>query len=122
MKIVVPLDGSNAGFKVVHHAIELAKLFDDEVVLLNIQPSLKELGLPTIKKGGMMLQGEHVKYSAKVRIGIPAMEIIAESNDPEIRYIAMAIGKGKQEAIGSVSKQVLYLAKCPVLLIPEHAQ
>ncbi|WP_301107955.1 universal stress protein [Sporosarcina sp.] len=122
MKIVVPLDGSNAGFKVVHHAIELAKLFDDEVVLLNIQPSLKELGLPTIKKGGMMLQGEYEKYSAKVRIGIPAMEIIAESNDPEIRYIAMAIGKGKQEAIGSVSKQVLHLAKCPVILIPEHAE
>ncbi|WP_162805747.1 universal stress protein [Sporosarcina sp. PTS2304] len=122
MKIIVPLDGSNAGFKVIHHAIELAKLFNDEIVLLNIQPSLQELGLPTIKKGGFMLQGQDVKYSAKVRIGIPAMEIIAESNDKEIRYITMAIGKGKAEAIGSVSKHVVQLAKCPVLLIPEHAQ
>ncbi|WP_153730843.1 universal stress protein [Sporosarcina obsidiansis] len=122
MKIVVPLDGSNAGFKVIHHAIELASLYGDEVVLLNIQPSLQELGLPTIKKGGHMLQGEGVKYSAKVRIGIPAMEIIAESNDKETRFIAMAVGKGKEEAIGSVSKQVLLLAKCPVLLIPEHAE
>ncbi|ARK20755.1 universal stress protein [Sporosarcina sp. P26b] len=122
MKIVVPLDGSNAGFKVVHHAIELAKLYDDEVVLLNIQPTLQELGLATIKKGGYMLHGQDVIYSAKVRTGIPAMEIIAESNDKEVRYIAMAIGKGKAEAIGSVSKQVLQLAKCPVLLIPEHAE
>lgn len=121
MKIVVPLDGSNAGYKVVHHAIDLAKLYEDEIVLLNIQPSLKELGLPAIKKGGHMLQDQEVKYSAKVRTGIPAMEIIAESNDEETRLIAMAVGKGDQEAIGSVSKQVLHLAKCPVLLIPEHS-
>lgn len=121
MKIVVPLDGSNAGFKVMHHAIDFAKLYGDEIVILNIQQSLQELGLPTIKKGGEMLQGQDIRYSAKVRTGIPAMEIIAESNDKEIRFIAMAIGKGKAEAIGSVSKQVLQLAKCPVLLIPEHA-
>ena len=116
------MDGSNAGFKVVHYAIELAKLYDDEVLLLNIQTSLQELGLPTIKKGGYMLQGQDVKYSAKVRIGIPAMEIIAESNDQEIRFITMGIGKGKADAIGSVSEQVVQLAKCPVLLIPEYAE
>lgn len=121
MKIIVPLDGSNAGFKVVHHAIDLAKLFNDEIVLLNIQPSLQELGIPTIKKGGHMLQGQDVKYSAKVRVGIPAMEIVTESNDKDVRYIAMAIGKGKAEDIGSVSKHVLHLSKCPVLLIPEHS-
>lgn len=122
MKIVVPLDGSNAGFKVIHHAIDLAKLSGDEIVLLNIQPSLQELGLPTIKKGGYMLQDSGVRFSAKVRTGIPAMEIIAESNDKETRLIAMAVGKGREEAIGSVSKHVLHLAKCPVLLIPEHAE
>lgn len=60
-------------------------------MLVNVQPSLQELGLPTIKKGSNMLQGQVVKYFAKVRIGKLSMENIAESNDKEVRYIALAV-------------------------------
>ncbi|WP_158232406.1 MULTISPECIES: hypothetical protein [unclassified Sporosarcina] len=45
-----------------------------------------------------------MKYFAKVRIGKPSMEIIAELNDKEVRYIALAVGNGKAVAIGSISK------------------
>lgn len=67
------------------------------------------------------LKESGVSFSAKIRVGIPAMEIMTESHNANVRYVVMAIGKGKEEAIGSVSKHVLKLATCPVLLIPEHA-
>lgn len=119
--IIVPIDGSVASLKVIPYAVELAKLYKDEVQLLNIQPSLKELGFPTIKKFGELLKDSGVPYSAKIRVGIAAMEIVTESRNDNTRYVVMAIGKGREEAIGSVSKHVLKLATCPVLLIPEHA-
>lgn len=119
--IIVPIDGSEASLKVIPYSVELAKLYEDEVQLLNIQPSLKELGLPTIKKVGELLKDSGVSFSAKIRVGIAAMEIVTESRNDNVRYVVMAIGKGREEAIGSVSKHVLKLANCPVLLIPEHA-
>lgn len=119
--IVVPIDGSESSLKVIPYAVELAKLYNDEIELLNIQPTLKELGLATIKKAGELLQDTGASYTAKIRVGIPAMEIMSESHNSNVRYVVMAIGKGREEAIGSVSKHVLKLATCPVLLIPEHA-
>ncbi|PIC89757.1 hypothetical protein CSV71_07345 [Sporosarcina sp. P21c] len=71
---------------------------------MNVQQTLQEVGLRTIKKSNNMLQGKAVKYFAKVRIGKPSMEIIAELNDNEVRYIALAVGNGKAVAIGSISK------------------
>lgn len=121
MKMIVPLDGSNAGFKVIRHAVELAKLYGDELVLLNIQASLQQLGLQTIKRGGQLLQDQGVPFSAKIRVGIPAIEIVAESHASDVRLIVMAVGKGREEAIGSISEHVVKLAKCPVVLIPEMA-
>lgn len=120
--IIVPIDGSDAALRVIPYAIELAKLYGDEIQLLNIQPTLKELGYPTIKKAGEVLANAQVPYSAKIRIGIAAMEIVAESRSPQVRYVVMAIGKGREEAIGSVSKHVLKLATCPVVLVPEQAE
>lgn len=119
--IIVPIDGTEAALKVLPYAIELAKLYGDEIQLLNIQQSLKELGLAAIKKAGSVLQDSGVPFSAKIRVGIAAMEIVTEANNSNIRYVVMAIGKGREEAIGSVSKHVLKLATCPVVLVPEHA-
>jgi len=119
--IIVPIDGTEASLKVIPYAIELAKLYGDEIQLLNIQQSLKELGLPTIKRVGELLKNRGVSFSAKIRVGIAAMEIVTESRNSDVRYVVMAIGKGREEAIGSVSKHVLKLATCPVVLIPEQA-
>lgn len=120
--IIVPIDGSEAALKVIPYAIELAELYGGEIQLLHIQPALKELGYPHIKKAGEILQSSKAPFSAKIRIGIAAMEIVAESRNAHVRYVVMTIGKGREEAIGSVSKHVLKLATCPVVLIPEYAE
>jgi len=115
------IDGTKTSLKVIPYAIELAKLYGDEIQLLNIQQSLKELGLPIIKRVGELLKDCGVSFSVKIRFGIAAMEIDTESSNTDVRYVLMSIGKGKEEAIGSLNKHVLKLATCPVLLIPEHA-
>lgn len=121
MKIIVPIDGSNQSYEIVPFAVELAKRYGDEIIFLNIQQNLQELGLPAVKKAAELVKDEGVAYSAKVRTGIAAMEIVAESSNANIRYIVMAKGKGGEEAIGSVSAHVLKLATCPVVFVPKCA-
>lgn len=116
--ILVPVDGSKASMLALDEAIKLSQAYGDEVRLLNIQPSLKELGFATIQEGVAVVEKQSTPYSTKIRIGIPAIEIISEANDPEVRYVVMAIGKGKREDIGSVSRRVLELTRCPVVLVP----
>lgn len=50
MKIIVPIDGSNQSYEIVPFAVELAKRYGDEIIFLNIQQNLQELGLPAVKK------------------------------------------------------------------------
>ncbi|OZI12954.1 hypothetical protein CEW92_03895 [Bacillaceae bacterium SAS-127] len=120
--IIVPIDGSEAALKVIPYATELAKAYGDDLLLLNIQSTLKELGMPAISKASSMINHSEYAVSTKIRVGIPAMEIVTEARDPNVRCVVMAVGKGRQEKIGSVSKQVLELATCPVMLVPEHAE
>ncbi|WP_338754721.1 universal stress protein [Bacillus sp. FJAT-52991] len=119
--IIVAVDGSDAALKVIPYAAELAKAYGDDLLLLNIQSTLKELGMPVIAKAKSIMNESEPSISTKIRVGIPAMEIVTEAKDPDVRCVVMAIGKGRQEEIGSVSKQVLELATCPVMLVPEHA-
>lgn len=121
MKIIVPIDGTNQSYELVLFAVELAKRYGDEIIFLNIQQNLQELGLPAVKKAAELVKDEGVAYSAKVRTGIAAMEIVAESSNANIRYIVMAKGKGDEEAIGSVSAHVLKLATCPIVFVPKCA-
>ncbi|WP_203362025.1 universal stress protein [Bacillus sp. REN10] len=118
--IIVPVDGSDAALRVIPYAVELAKVYGDNLLLLNIQSTLKELGMSAITKARSMISESERPISTKIRVGIPTMEIVTEAKDPNVRCVVMAIGKGRQEEIGSVSKQVLELATCPVMLVPEH--
>ncbi|WP_157843236.1 universal stress protein [Bacillus sp. FJAT-42315] len=120
--IIVPVDGSDAALKVIPYATELAQAYGDDLLLLNIQATLKELGMPAITKASSMIDHSEYTVATKIRVGIPAIEIVTEAHDPNVRCVVMAIGKGHQEEIGSVSKQVLELATCPVMLVPEHAE
>lgn len=122
MKIVVPIDGSKESFKVIEFAIQVATTYGDEILLLNIQQTIEELGIPTIKKAAELLDGRGIAYSAKIRVGIPAMEIVNEAAEANVRYVIMEKGKGEEEAIGSVSAHVLKLATCPIIFIPKRAQ
>ena len=116
--ILVPVDGSTNSFKALTEAISLAKQLGDEIRILNIQQTLKELGMATIKEAEQIIAKENVSHSTKIRTGIAAIEIISEANDPSIRYIVMAVGKGKKEDIGSVSRRVVEISTCPVILVP----
>lgn len=120
-QIVVPIDGTNKSYAIIPYALELARTYGDEVMFLNVQPSLQELGYPAIKKAGSLVVDEGVPFRAKVRIGIPAMEIVAESASPDVRFIVLAKGRGSEEAIGSVTEHVLKLATCPVVFVPPAA-
>ncbi len=120
-KVVVPIDGSEESYKIIPYAQKVATLSGDRLMFLNIQPSLKELGYPAIQKTATYMQDSSVTYEAKIRVGIPAMEIIAESSNPDVRCIVMAKGRGTEEAIGSVSEHVLKLATCPIVFVPRRA-
>lgn len=120
-KIVVPIDGSEDSYKIIPYAIQVAALSNDHILFLNIQQSLKELGYEAIRKAAQYMQETSVPYEAKIRVGIPAMEIIAESSNPDVRCIVMAKGRGKEEAIGSVSEHVLKLSTCPIVFVPRRA-
>lgn len=120
-QIVVPIDGTNKSYAIIPYALELARTYGDEVMFLNVQPSLQELGYPAIKKAGSLVVDEGVPFRAKVRIGIPAMEIVAESTSPDVRFIVLAKGRGSEEAIGSVTEHVLKLATSPVVFVPPAA-
>lgn len=120
-KIIVSLDGSASSAQIIPIAVSIAKQYGDQILFLNIQSSLRELGYPTVRKAIEQIEDEGVPYEAKIRVGIPAMEIVAETSNEDVRCLVMAKGRGDEEAIGSVSAHVLKLAKSPVLLVPPLA-
>ncbi|HHY73216.1 MAG TPA: universal stress protein [Bacillus bacterium] len=120
-KIIVPVDGSQIADKALEFAISMAKAYGDEIRLLNIQPNLQILGEGIIKDAAATLEREQISYTSTIRVGTPAMEIITEAKDKDVRCIVMGT-KGSGNAVsgklGSVSQATLSMAPCPILFIP----
>lgn len=142
-RILVPTDMSEHSNKAIHEALDIAKQYSSEVILLHViknpaqqctvdyciseglmdqlnreltEAARKNIADQLAKVGG----GDGLKITTDVRTGIPYDEIINESADKNIDLIVIsplgATGIAKY-IMGSVTRHVLLGAKCPVLLL-----
>lgn len=137
--LVVPIDGSPSSMKALAFAIDNSKLYQDKIILLNVQAKyeglhidrsidqteikkLQELkGLEVMEEAINILNGNNIPFEVKIRIGIATIEITSEAKEQEARMIILGSrGNGPvvSAVLGSVTYGVLHLATCPVTIVP----
>jgi nucleotide-binding universal stress UspA family protein len=146
-KILVPHDGTEMSDKALEKAVELAKAFNAQLVLLSvieqipIPPSIMLGSDPVlIKKArrtvmreleqgwnklveikGHELEKDKVSMTSDCLVGRAADQILryTKSNKPDMIVMASARLKGlsKIKALGSVTRKVSEMADCPVLIV-----
>ena len=135
-KILVPLDGSENSLQALEKAIQIAKRFDGEIVLLHmysitvfkLTPSQINSYVLELRKAGekILAEGKKMAYAAGVTVetrlkeghiveGI--VEISREGNFDLIVMGARGLSKLKELFLGSVSHGVTLHAPCPVLIV-----
>jgi len=127
--ILVPFDGSANAEEALRVAIDMAKAFNEKIVLLNIQPSFEtphtkkffnleqfhefrlQTSAETIQPAENILKQAGVKYTTKMRVGDPREKICLEARadseegavckDRGVRLIVMG-SRGLNPLIGTV--------------------
>lgn len=142
LSILVAYDGSNNAERALEYAISMAKAYESKLILLNVQPSLEDyntpeflssdevklhqqkLGNEILEKAGTHLKAAEVPYKTIIRTGNPKYEICSLAKERSVQSIVMG-SRGMDPVIGkilgSVSYGVLYLAPCPVVVVPGSA-
>lgn len=133
--IVVPFDGSANAIEAVRAAIDLAKAFGENIILLNVQPSFKtvhtkmffsnaqiqeyqnDLYQEVIKSAVVILKEAGVEFTTKLRVGDAKAQIILEASGSSVdaeacsedgaRFIVMG-SRGMNAVLGSVLGSVSY--------------
>ena len=133
--ILVPFDGSENATEALHLAINMAKLMQEKVIVLNIQPSFhsvhtklffsqnvireyqEQLFREIVEPVEEILRNAGVEYELKLRIGDAKDQICLEAtgNNPEqdgcaitgVRMIVMG-SRGMNPVIGGVLGSVSY--------------
>ncbi|WP_134703596.1 universal stress protein [Ammoniphilus sp. YIM 78166] len=141
MYILVPVDGSNHALKALEYAISMARVFQDEIILLNVQPTFEtmntrrffskeeiasyrnEIAEEAMEEAVGVVEESGINYIKTIRAGVPKLEICNEVKERTgmVRAIVMGSrGKGPivGTVIGSVSYGVLHEAPCPVTVVP----
>ena len=95
--ILVPFDGSGHAMEALRAAIDLAKLYGEKIILLNVQPSYKTLHTKmffsqkeiddfrnqvaeeAMRPGEEMLKNSNVEFTIKVRTGDAREQICKEA-------------------------------------------
>lgn len=146
-KILVPHDGTDMSDKALKKAIELAKAFNAQLVLLNvieqvpIPPSIMLGSDPVLIKRarrsvireleqgwnklveikGHQLEKDKVSITSDCLVGTAADQILRYAKTTKIDMIVMASarlrGLSKIKALGSVTRKVSEMADCPVLIV-----
>ena len=136
--IVVPIDGSEHSLRALQFAVQTANFNGDQIILLNVQPRFEEswglmttdddiqeehnrIGEEQLKKAKEYLDDLNIPYTAKVRLGLPTIEICAEAKETNARCIVMGsrgMGPDVSKALGSVGYGVIHLTPCPLTLVP----
>lgn len=141
--ILVPTDFSPAATNALNYAVELAKVFDAEIILVNAYPIpiVTETGLPlnsvplmrdsayesleTLKKDLIL---KHNNYGLNIRcyaeMGIPYDVIEQAVHEYKPEMIVMGIvgeaGILKEKIIGTTATKVARQLKIPTFIIPEN--
>jgi len=146
-KILVPHDGTEMSDKALEKAVELAKAFNAQLVLLNvieqipIPPSIMLGSDPVLIKRarrsvmreleqgwnklaeikGHELEKDKVSITSDCLVGTAADQILSYARPNKIDMIVMASarlkGLSKIKALGSVTRKVSEMADCPVLIV-----
>ena len=139
MRILLPVDGSEHSERVARHAMLLAKNSTTcEILLLNVQapidaPELRghmpqrEIEAMQETRGGdalassrALLDGAGVAYEPQVAIGPVAETIARIADERQCDAIVMgshSAGKLVSALMGSVARDVIHLAPCPVTVV-----
>jgi nucleotide-binding universal stress UspA family protein len=121
MSILATVDGESGSDPVVQHGADLADAFDEELVVLNVQPETASVeDAEAVARDAIDgTLGEDADAVAAGALGDPAPRIISEAEDRDARYVVLGpreqtpIGKA---LMGSVSQLVLLNADRPVVI------
>ena len=141
LKILVPVDGSEASLRAVDYVVNKTQRYKDglDVHLINVQPPLpyggqvsslvghhtieeyhKEEGLKALEPARQKLDAAGVKYHYHIAVGEPAEVIAQYAKEHGIEQIVMGTrGRGAVSGmlLGSVATKVLALSEVPVVLV-----
>jgi universal stress protein A len=141
-KILCPTDFSEPSHKGIEAAVEMAKTFQAELILITVITPVPPAGAPGMPTGFMAEEyykemqehsgkaleeikmeksREAVKMKSVVALGNAADEILKRAESEKVDLIVTATHgwTGWRRLIfGSVAEKIVRLAKCPVLTIP----
>ena len=140
LKILVPIDGSDASQRALDHLIGTPQYKDGaEIHLINVQPPLpygsrassvighanieeyhREEGMKALQAALQRLDGAGVKYQYHIVVGDPAKAIVQYAKEHAIDQVVMGThGRGAVASVlmGSVAKEVLTCTHVPVMLV-----
>jgi nucleotide-binding universal stress UspA family protein len=140
-KILVGLDGSDYSLNALEFAIDLAKKYQSQLVLVHvvmrqiyaINPPeagvlagtaiVRELeadGKAILAKGEETAKSQGVLVETRLRQGVPAEELLRAAVDEKVDLIVLGsrgLSQVKAFFLGSVSDKVSHHAKCPTLIV-----
>lgn len=139
MKILLPVDGSEHSDRVTRHVIQLAKSCAEyEIVLLNVQEPIdapevrghmpaREIDAMQETRGGdamasarALLDAASVAYMPEIALGPVAESIARIARERQCEAIVMGshgAGALVSALMGSVAREVIHLAPCPVTVV-----
>ena len=135
-RIMVPLDGSDAGEIVLPYAEEFATRLGSEIILVNVSEStfvaIAQLSRPYLTHVAERLasniserRGEaHAKILTQMLVGKPVDEILHHATEAHVDLIVMAsrLSGGGPWPLGTVAAKVLRATDIPVLLVRTPAR
>ncbi len=141
-KILVPLDGSEYADKALKYAIDVAKKFSSELLLvhivqtttafitgpevlgpsliLDLRKQLEENGRHILSLGEEIAKKADVKVSTRLDYGNPPDKILNITKEENIDLIILGnrgLGAAARFFLGSVSDKISQQSTCPVLII-----
>ncbi len=142
-RLLVPVDGSEAGERAAAVAGELARRFDSRITLLHVQHipesiltasslaglvTLPEIAAEAMEEGAReilraareVLHLPDDRVTERILLGHPAETIARLSEEGECDLIVMGrrgLSGIRGFLLGSVSDSVVHHAKCPVLIV-----
>ncbi len=138
---MVGLDGSDYSLKGLEFAIDIAKKYESQLILVHvvmrqiyaINPpeagilastaivrELEAEGKAILAKGEETVKAQSLPVEARLRHGVPAEELLHAAADEKVDLIVLGsrgLSQVRAFFLGSVSDRVSHHAKCPTLIV-----
>lgn len=126
-KILVPVDGSEHSKRALQEAINLAKMTDGTITLLNVQtnPSAATASNGRVEQNKPLSEAQKIVQDAGIAVNTVLLQgnvvdqIVKTAKDTGSELIivgARGLSKFEELLLGSVSHGVLEKAPCPVIV------